>query len=154
MTGGIKTGLDIWEMSVIPYLMNNCESWTSLPTTAIEELDSLQNLFYRVLLQVPTGCPTPMMYWDCKGLLMSNRILMKKLMFLHHVATLDESSIAHQVYCTQKKLMLPGLVEECSGFLAMFQISDVRKYSPGQWKSMIHRKIEQKNADELLKNMK
>ena len=67
VTGGIQTGLDIWEMSVIPYLINNCESWTSLPGAAVQELDNLQNLFYRVLLQVPTGCPIPIMYWDCAG---------------------------------------------------------------------------------------
>ena len=50
---------------------------------------------------------------------------MKKLMSFYHVATLDESSVAHQVYCTQKKLMLPGLVEECNEFLAKSKISDV-----------------------------
>jgi hypothetical protein len=54
---------------------------------AVEDLDGLQNLFYRVLLQVPAGCPKPMLYWDVKGLLMANRILKKKLLFLHHVAT-------------------------------------------------------------------
>lgn len=88
MTGGIQTGLDIWEMSVIPYLTNNSESWTGLPMAAVEDLDGLQNLFDRVLLQVPAGCPKPMLFWDVKGLLMSNRILKKKLLFLHHVATL------------------------------------------------------------------
>ena len=30
--GGIQTGLDIWEMSVIPYLLNNCDTWTDRPT--------------------------------------------------------------------------------------------------------------------------
>ena len=38
--------------------------------------------------------------------------------------------------------------------MAEFQISDVSKYSPGQWKSMIIRKIEEKNSEELLNNMK
>ena len=57
----------------------------------------------------------------------------KKLMFLHHVATLDKDSIAHKIYCTQKKLMLPGLVEDCSDMLAKWQICDVTEYSPGQW---------------------
>jgi hypothetical protein len=103
VTGGIQTGLEIWEMAVLPYLTNNCESWTGLTDTAVQELDNLQNLFYRVLLQVPTGCPIPMMYWDCGGLLMRNRILKKKLMFLHHIATLSQESIAYQVYCVQKR---------------------------------------------------
>jgi hypothetical protein len=154
VTGGIQTGLDIWEMSVIPYLTNNCESWTSLPGAAVQELDNLQNLFYRVLLQVPTGCPIPIMYWDCSGFLMQNRILKKKLMFLHHVATLEPDSIAHQVYCVQKRLMLPGLVEECGDILAELQICDISKYSPGQWKTLISKKMLDKNTKDLLDNMK
>ena len=70
VTRGIVTGLDIWEMAVIPHLTNNCETWVKVPAKTVEVLDHLQNLFYRVLLQVPTGCPIPAMYWDCGGLLM------------------------------------------------------------------------------------
>ena len=154
VTGGIQTGLDIWEMLVIPYLTNNSESWTGLPMAAVEDLDGLQNLFYRVLLQVPAGFPKPMLYWDVKGLLMANRILKKKLLFLHHVATLDGGSIAHQVYKTQKRLQFPGLVEDCNEFLATIGISDVTKFSPGQWKSLVNKEIDDKNSSDLLKNMK
>ena len=53
--GGLQTGLDIWEMSVVPYLLNNCDTWTGLPDSAVQDLNYLQNLFYKVLLQVPTG---------------------------------------------------------------------------------------------------
>ena len=154
VTGGIQTGLDIWEMSVIPYLTNNSESWSGLSSAAVQELDNLQNLFYRVLLQVPTGCPIPMMYWDCAGFSMQNRILKKKLMFLHHVATLDKDSIAHQIYCTQKRLMLPGLVEDCSEMLAKWQVCDITEYTPGQWKTLVSKKMEEKNTNDLLENMK
>ena len=63
-------------------------------------------------------------------------------MFLHHVATLDEDSIAYQVYCTQKRLMLPGLVEEFNEMLAKLQINDVTTFSTGQWKSLINKKID------------
>jgi hypothetical protein len=54
--------------------------------------------------------------------------LKKKLMFLHHIATLSQESIAHQVYCVQKKLTLPGLVEECNEILAKFEIYDITEY--------------------------
>jgi hypothetical protein len=112
------------------------------------------NLFYRVLLEVPTGCPVPMMYWDCAGFLMQNRTLKKKLMFLHHVATLDQESIAYQVYRTQKRLMLPGLVEECSEMLAELQVCDITQYSPGQWKTLVSKKMMEKNTNDPLENMK
>ena len=47
-------------MAVCPYLLNNCDTWCGVTDSAIEELDKLQNLFYRVILQVPVGCPIPM----------------------------------------------------------------------------------------------
>ena len=37
VTGGILTALDIWEVAVCPYLLNNCDTWTGLTNTAIDE---------------------------------------------------------------------------------------------------------------------
>ena len=89
IAGGFTAGLDIWEMAVVPYLLNNSESWIDISDKSIEALDQLQNQFYRVLLQVPTGCPIAALYWECGGLLMRNRIIKKKLIFLHHIANLE-----------------------------------------------------------------
>ena len=75
-------------------------------------------------------------------------------MFLHHVATLDQDSIAYQVYHTQKRLMLPGLVEECSEMLAELQVCDITQYSPGQWETLVSKKMMDKNTNDLLENMK
>ena len=116
VSGSIIMGLEIWEMAVIPYLTNNCDSWVKIPAKTIEALDSLQNLFYRVLLSVPVGCPIPIMYWDCHGLSMKLRVVHKKLLFLHHLATLDDDSLAKQVFNVQSKLALPGLVQECQKY--------------------------------------
>ena len=154
VTGGITTALEIWEMAVCPYLLNNCDTWCGVTDSAIEELDKLQNLFYRVILQVPVGCPIPMMYWDCCGFLMANRILKSKLNLLHHIATLSPSSLAHQVYSAQDRLCLPGLVQECQEFLTSFEISDVTKYSKGQWKNLINRKMKTGNLNDLISKMK
>ena len=67
-------------------------------------------------------------------------------MLLHHVA--------YQVYCTQNRLMLPGLVEECNEMLTKLKINDVTTFSPGQWKSLINKKIEEEKSEDLLNNMK
>ena len=154
VTGGIITGLEIWEMAIIPYLTNNCDSWVNIPAKTIDALDNLQNLFYRVLLSVPAGCPTPIMYWDCHGLSMKLRVVQKKLLFLHHLATLDDDSLAKQVFNVQNKLALPGLVEECQEYLVKFGISDITKYSKPQWKRLILDKIDSLNKATLLDTMK
>ena len=127
---------------------------TGISDSTIVELDNLQNLFYRVLLEVPTGCPIPMLYWDCGGLLMKNRILKKKLLFLHHIATLEEDAIAFQVYSVQKRLELPGLLQECQELLVKFDILDVIEYSSGQWKKLVEKNIIEKNKTDLLETVK
>ena len=152
--GGIQTAIEIWEMAALPYLTNNCDTWSGLSGNAIKELDNLQNLFYRVILQVPTGCPIPMLYWDCGGLLMSNLITQKKLLFLHHIATLSSDSLAHQVYLEQKRLRLPGLVAECQELLVEFDIMKITDYTKLQWKRLIKNKILMKNRNDLLEKMK
>ena len=50
--------------------------------------------------------------------------------------------------------MLPGLVEDCNEILAKFEICDITKYSKYQWKTLINKKIANKNKDDLLENMK
>ena len=65
--------LHVWEAVVIPFLMNNCDTWTNIPAKTMETLDYLQNMFYRVALSVPAGCPMPVLYWDCSGLTMNHR---------------------------------------------------------------------------------
>ena len=55
--GGIQGTFDIWNLAVIPALLNNCETWTDISGDSITELENLQNLFIRVILQVPVSCP-------------------------------------------------------------------------------------------------
>ena len=85
---------------------------------------------------------------------MKNEILKKKLMLLHHIATLSPDSIAFQVYWVQKRLELPGLLQECQEFLLEFEILDVTQYSKGQWKSIVKKNIRIRNKDDLLEIMK
>ena len=52
VTGGVMTGLDIWEMAVIPFLLNNCNTWLGINNTAIEELEKLQQNYQLFILHL------------------------------------------------------------------------------------------------------
>ena len=78
------------------------------------------------------------------------RILEKKLLFLHHLATLPEDTLAREVFEVQKKLALPGLVQECQQFLVRFGITCVGQYTKLQWKRLIKGKIAEMNKDDIL----
>ena len=94
----LPTAFLIREMAVIPMLMNNAEVWLGMKKKTLKDLDTVQLKFLRLVLTVGTGCPIPMLYAKTGTMLMSNRVLLKKLAFLHHVATLPLSTLARQVY--------------------------------------------------------
>ena len=85
---------------------------------------------------------------------MKFRILSKKLLFLRHLSTLPENSLAAKVFKVQDRLKLPGLAKECEEFLIRFRISNVSSYSKQQWKIFVKRQVWQMNKEEILQNMR
>ena len=103
MTGGLLTGITVWESAILPKLLYNAECWFNISQASIKKLENVQLCFYRMLFSVGSGCPIPILYWDSGGLPMKLRILKKKLIFLHHVKTLPEESLAKEVVEVQEK---------------------------------------------------
>ena len=153
VAGGLTAGLDIWEMAVLPMLMNNSECWMEVSKKSIEELDKLQLMFLRCLMDVGSGCPIPILYSETGSLKMEFRILERKLLFLHHVATLPDTSIAKEIYNVQTQLNLPGLTQECHEFLVKFGIIHIQNYSKIQWKNLIKKKIRELNKMDILEQI-
>ena len=152
--GGLSTGLDLWESAVVPMLLFNSETWTSISSSTLETLENIQKRFYRCLLAVGSGCPIPSLYWETGGTLMKYRILQRKLLLLHHIATLSDSCLAKEVYNLQKELNLPGLVSECSNVLRENDIYDIAMYSKYQWKKIAKSITCKLNKDELIRMSK
>ena len=152
--GGLSAGLDIWELAVLPKLLYNSDCWMDISTDTMKELEDIQLTFYRCLLAVGSGCPLPSLYWETGGTLIKNRVLQKKLLFLHHIATLPNDTLAREVYDIQDKLELPGLLRECKEFLVVNGVTNIRSYSKLQWKSFVIKKIKSMNKDDILNMMK
>ena len=121
--------------------------------TTLQDLENIQLKFYRMLLGVGQGCPIPVIYWETRGMLMKFRIMKKKLLFLHHLKTLPEHSLAAEVFKVQDRLKLPGLAKECEDFLIQFRITNVASYSKLQWKNFVKRQIFQLNKEEIIHRM-
>ena len=91
---GMVTGLEIWEVTVMPYLLNNGKTWCEISNEAINMLDNVQNDFLRKLLSTPITCPTPSLMWETGTANMSNTIPKKKLNLYHHILHLSRNSLA------------------------------------------------------------
>ena len=57
--GGLVAGLDIWELAIIPSLLNNSQTWVNIEQSSIDMLEDLHNMMYRKLLGLPKLCQNP-----------------------------------------------------------------------------------------------
>lgn len=147
------TGIEIWETAVIPYLLNNSETWNDLPPKALEMLDDLQNQFLVNLLATPRTCPTPSLMWETGTISMGNKIIKKKLLFYHHLLHLSEESLSWEVAQIQSNLALPGLISECAALVCDMELPEAMSCSKLQWKKAVNEKTRKKNRNDILDNI-
>ena len=95
--GGMMAAVDLFELAIIPALLNNSESWTDITPDALDVLEELQLMFLRIMLRVPVGTPKLAMKWDFGMLGMKFRIMIRKLTFINNIMHQDSKSLAKQV---------------------------------------------------------
>ena len=148
--GRIMAGIEIWEVGVIPFLLNNSGVWGDIPKKGIEMLDNLQNTFYRYLLATPRSTPIPALLWETGGLTMVSRINMRKLTFYHHLMSLDGSALASRVAILAMKASYPGLMREYKELCSKYNMPCARNTSKQRWKKLLKRAISDRNKEQLL----
>ena len=153
IVGGITAGLEIWELAILPFLLNNSDTWVEITKSTIDILDDLQYMFYRYLLATPRTCPIPALLWETGGLLMEHRIAHKKLLFYHHLTNLPPNSLAYEIATTQNAMSYPGLMLECAKLMEKYELDDVKNYNKIQWKKLVKQKVTEKNRADLLDNI-
>ena len=155
MVGGAKAGIDLWESSHIPSLLNNCQTWLDIDEETIEKLEELQTKFYRILLSVPRTTPKPALIWEMGGIKMKWRIIQQKLIFLNHILHLDSQSLAYQVQKIQENEDLPGLTKECSEYMKELCLPNclLENFSLQKWKKLVKGAIHEKNESDLREAM-
>ena len=149
--GGLQAGLDYWEIAYLPSLLNNCQTWTNISEETMTKLENIQNMMFRVLLNVPQTCPKPALCWEMGSLQMKFRIISKKLNFLWHLKNLEDSSLANEIFCAQRDADMPGLVKECYELMDNLKLPNILQESISQiqWKSLVKKAIIKANEDDL-----
>ena len=86
---------------------------------------------------------------------MKFRIILKKLLFIHHLASLEDETLAKQVLTVQDHHDLPGLVSECKGYFKDYQLPNIlkQKMTRNKWKGLVKKAIQTANAKELKSDM-
>ena len=139
--GGIKVGLEIFNLAILPKLIYNADTWFEIDDKSIKRLEKLQTIMLRCLLSVPNSTPATALNWDSGLLSIKHRVYQKKLMFLHHLVYLDKSSLANEIFSIQKDFNLPGFVKEGREMIKMFSLPNIidgdLTLTKLQWKRLV-----------------
>ena len=123
--GGIKAGLAIYELALVPSLLNNADTWVDISKETEDRLESMQNTMFRYLFAVPNSTPQPILRFDLGHLSMKEKVHIKKLCLLYHLKTLPAESLGNKFYEMQVKYAFPGLISECRKLIKYYNLDDI-----------------------------
>ena len=102
------TAIDLWEVAIIPTLLNNFG--TEIDKETMEKHEELQLFYVRLVLQVPFSTPKTALRSETGLLSMKHRIEKEKIMLSHNIK--NERTLACQIYDQQLENKWPGLAAE------------------------------------------
>ena len=149
--GGILSGFDLWNLCIIPSLLNNCSTWTDISVKSLERLEELQNLFVRVLLRVPITTPKVALLSETGLLSMKHRIWQEKILLVMAILKMKKEVLSRRVLKEQLENNYPGLGQEVRRICEELSIPNVTK-SMVQ-KQMLKRAILIHHCKEIKENM-
>jgi hypothetical protein len=54
---GMMAARELWERAMVPSLLSGAGTWVGASTTEIEMCNKIQDMFWRVMFEVPESCP-------------------------------------------------------------------------------------------------
>ena len=153
VVGGMETALLLWEACVVPSLLHGSGTWTNITARTEKRLNSLQNWFTRLVLEVGPGAPLAALGWDTGLIDMKLRVWKEKVLMILHLRNLDEGSLAYKVYKEQVRNEWPGLAKEGKTICDHLNVEDCNttKLSKDEFKKIIEEAIKKKDEDEIKK---
>ena len=157
--GGALAGWKIWESAILPTLINNSETWEMIPKEVLNKLENLQLMMIRNLFGAYKTTPKPALLWDLGAMSVEMKIKQRMLNFIFHLTSLDETTLAKQVFTTQHKMSFPGLVKHAQKTMQELDLPDIcfaknRTMTGKTWNQLVKSKISAKMEADLLHEVK
>ena len=151
--GGMESALMLWQTCAIPSLLHGAGTWQQMSKQTEKQLNSLQNWFLRLMLQVGPGAPLPSLLWETGLLDMGLLVWIEKIMLILHIRNLEETAIARKIYEEQKKNNWPGLVIETEEICKELKIESVNttKQNKKQFRKVVTEACHKLNEERLRK---
>ena len=141
---------DLWNAAIVPSLLANCGTWTELPSKAIDMCDELQNLFIRIMLEVPISTPKVALRVEAGMLGMKQRIWVEKLN-LAQFRRSGSKSLSGKIYIEQLEQGWPGLARDVEEICEEIKVSSINQNDVPKW--MIRQAVTKHHAEEAKEEM-
>ena len=150
--GGLRSALDIWNIAIIPALLNNAEVFTILDSSVQKMLEDFQSYLLRGLLAVPKSCPIPSLAYESNSLQMKVRVFSRILNFVKHITCQDEvSNLSKQILNEQLANKWDGLTKDAQLICDEINLSGLFNTDIGkiQFKSLVKKACRTYNDKDL-----
>ena len=123
--GGMMAAWELWEKAMVPSLLSGAGTWMGATEKEEEMCDKMQDLFWRVMLEVPESCPRIALRAETRMINMKHRIWQQKLLLLKRLNAQPSSTFSKKVLEQQKANNWPGLSREVKEICVELGIPDM-----------------------------
>jgi hypothetical protein len=127
MESPLETALLMWEACAIPSLLHGAGTWVEITPATERTLNSLQQWFLRLVLQVGPGAPLASLAWETGTMDMKLRVWRETVLLVLHLRGLAQETLASQIYREQVDTEWPGLAKEASNICQQLNLEDCNK---------------------------
>jgi hypothetical protein len=126
VVGGVRGAIDLWNICIIPSLLNNCGTWTEITEKSVKLCEDQQNMFVRSMMRMPGSTPIPALR-ALTGLMgMRHRIYQEKLLLILAIQE-SEDTLARRILEEQVAMGWPGLAMEATTICNEIGLPDINK---------------------------
>ena len=149
-----KVILNLYDVYVIPSLLNNAESWF-LTIKEEKQLDTIGIRVIKRLFNLPTTSPNVSIVYSFGLLYITQVIDKKQFIYLHKLLTRIEPHWTHR-YLKYQKTHNIAWAKQITNKLTEYDLETnwdmIRRMTPNEWKEKVRVAILKKNGQKLIEN--
>ena len=120
---------EFWEHALLPSLLSGAGTWLGEIQEAVDLCDSLQNFFWRLILEVPESCPKVSLRSEPNMIGAKWRIWEAKCLLLKQIQLLEDTALAKRICQEAEARGWPGLYQEVREICKQVGLKDITKYN-------------------------
>ena len=147
---------ELWEKAMVPSLLSGAGTWVGATVNEYDRCDRLQDMFWRIMLEVPESCPKIALRAETRMIRMKQRIWQAKLLLLKRIKGQSMTTLSRQILEEQQTNNWPGLAAEVREICTEIEIPDLNSHeiSSGDIKKAILHHHDRNIIEEVSKSKK